>query len=44
MMGSKKVGVVMTDFCLVHIDVEPIEKKELQTRGKSSGSLRSLFR
>ena len=44
MMWSKKVGVVLTDFFLVHIDVEPIEKKELQTGGKSSGSLRSLFR
>ena len=41
MMWSKKVGVVLTDFFLVYIDVEPIEEKELQTRGKSSGSLRS---
>ena len=41
MMWSKKVGVVLTDFFLVHIDVEPIEKRELRTGGKSSGSIRS---
>ena len=41
MMWSKKVGMVLTDFFLVHIDVEPIEEKDLQTGRKSSGSLRS---
>ena len=28
MMWSKKVGVVLTDFILVYIDVEPIEQKK----------------
>ena len=39
MMGSKKVGVVLTDFCMVHIDVEPIEKKKKKRlEGKVQGA------
>ena len=38
MMWSKKVGMVLTDFFLVYIDVEPIEEKELQTGGKIQGA------
>ena len=34
MMWSKKVGVVLTDFFLVYIDVEPIEKKNFRLEGK----------
>ena len=41
MMWSKIIGVVLTDFFLVYIDVEPIEKRELRTGRKSSGSIRS---
>ena len=39
MMWSKKVGVVLTDFFLVYVDVEPIEKKKKKRlEGKVQGA------